>query len=192
MTAQSGGATPEYVSYAEFGLAFFERAVSEQRILAAVSSITGAPIEFGPIAAGPAKIAKARARGQVGDPVLVRQGTGEPIRFLLRIPVRLRLAVLLSGTVYKFNAKLGVQLKLTARAAKPLTVVVDIEPPTKDKVALELQAEGIASSVIQIVGGMEAEVKRVVAAYIRDEIAKPEIEKARIIDLGPIIDSATY
>lgn len=39
----------QYLSYEEFGRAFFEIAVSEARVRAAVASIAGEPFEVGPL-----------------------------------------------------------------------------------------------------------------------------------------------
>ncbi|GGC66928.1 hypothetical protein IEU95_03695 [Hoyosella rhizosphaerae] len=188
--AQSGALDPEFVSYADFGLAFFRRAISDERILGAVSSITGAPIEFGPIGAGPGRIAKVTAHGVVKDPVVTRLSDEEPLRFRLSIPVDLKFVVRLTGTVHRFRADVRADLRLTARAAEPLRVVVDVDPPSRGDVAVSVRAEGVASSVLQLVSGMESEVQRFVARYIREEITKPHIVAARDVDLGPLIDSA--
>ncbi|EUA48513.1 hypothetical protein I543_2523 [Mycobacteroides abscessus 21] len=45
----------QYLTYEEFGRAFFEIAVSEARVRAAVASIAGEPFEVGPMAQGPAR-----------------------------------------------------------------------------------------------------------------------------------------
>ncbi|AEF42121.1 hypothetical protein AS9A_3683 [Hoyosella subflava DQS3-9A1] len=190
--AQRGAPKTEYFTYADFGLAFFDRAISKKRILSAVSGITGAPIEFGPIGAGPGRIAKVTAHGIVNDPTVTRVSEDEPLRFNLHIPVDLKFVVRLTGTVHRFRADVAVDLKLTARAAKPLRAVIEVEPPDKSDVAVEIRAEGLASSVLQIVSGMESEVKRFVAKYIKEEVNKPHIQKARDVDLGPMIDAAEY
>lgn len=188
--AQSGAQGPGYVSYEEFALAFFHRAISRERILEAVSSLTGAPIEFGPIGAGPGRIAKVTAHGVVRDPEVERVSDTEPLRFVLSIPVDLRFVVRLTGTVHRFRADVRADLRLTAHAASPLRVVVEIDPPSRSDVTVALRAEGVASSVLQLVSGMESEVQRFVARYIRQEIQKPHIAAARDVDLGPMIDAA--
>lgn len=182
----------EYFSYGEFGLAFFQRAISDERILSAVSSIAGAPIEFGPIGAGPGRIAKVTAHGTVRDASVQRLSDDEPLQFNLHIPVDLKFVVRLTGTVHRFSADVRIDLTLTARAAKPLRAVIDVEPPGRGDVAVDIRAEGLASSALQIISGMENEVKRFVAKYIKQELAKPELKKARDVDIAVLVDAAEY
>ena len=55
------------VPYAVFGERFFEHAVTEERIVGGFDGLAGNKIEFGPIGAGPGKLAKVRAEGTFGQ-----------------------------------------------------------------------------------------------------------------------------
>ncbi|MPY79968.1 MAG: hypothetical protein GEV04_16220 [Actinophytocola sp.] len=180
-------AQPEFCSYERFGLRFFQHAVTVERIAAGVSGLTGTPIEFGPIAAGPGKIAKVHATGAIGDPAVSPLADAEPLRFGLHVPVDLRFAVSLPATVHRFLADVGIDLTLAARAAEPLRVVIDIDPPEAADITVLLKAQGLTSSVLQWVSGMDGELKRFIVRYIRAELAKPHIARARSVDLRPFM-----
>lgn len=186
----SEDAQPEFCSYGQFGFRFFQHAVTVERIAAGVSGLTGVPIEFGPIAAGPAKIAKVHATGAIGDPVVSPLAEQEPLRFGLHVPVDLRFAVSLPATVHRFRAEVGIDLTLTARAAEPLRVVIDIDPPESSDITVVLRPDGLTSSVLQWVSGMDGELKRFLVRYIKAEIAKPHIARARSVDLRPFVRNA--
>lgn len=182
----------EFSTYGEFGLEFFRRAVSIERIRAGVSGLTGKPVEFGPIGAGPARIAKINAVGQIGDPEVARTSDDEPLRFLLSIPVDLRFTVKLPATEHRFEADVVIELTLTARAGAPLRVIIDIEPPKKNDIKVKLQGGNIASTVLQLVSGMDGEIKRFLARYIAKEIDKSHIREARDVDVGRYIDGTQH
>ena len=61
------------ISYEQWGVDFFQEAISEDRVLGAVNTIAGQPIDFGPIGAGPGKIAKVRAYGEIGAATASRE-----------------------------------------------------------------------------------------------------------------------
>jgi hypothetical protein len=182
-------APEETISYAEFGAAFFEHAVTESRILHAVAGITGEPIEFGPIGAGPGRLAKARAHGEVGE-AQIRRLPGELVAFRLTIPVALRLHVDLGIDAHEFQARLRVGLTLTARAAPPLRVVIEVSEPGPRDVAVELEAATRRATLLKILGGIEQEIGRFVARYVIRELDKPHVRAARDIDVAARIDGA--
>lgn len=177
------------ISYAEFGRAFFEHAVTEERILGAVAGIAGDPIEFGPIGAGPARLAKVTAHGELGQ-ARVRRLPAELVSFRLTIPVALALHVDLGLDQHDFAAKLQVGLTLTARPAPPLRVVVDISPPGSRDVVVEVEASTRRATLLQILAGVDHEIARFVARYVAREIDKPHIRAARDIDVAARIDGA--
>ena len=53
MPGVPGADDAEFVSYERWGVDFFVEAVSRDRILGAVNTIAGQPIDFGPIGVGP-------------------------------------------------------------------------------------------------------------------------------------------
>jgi hypothetical protein len=175
-------------SYGTFGVRFFEHAVTAGRILAAMSAVIGDQIDLGPIGAGPGRVAKVTATGRVGTPSAVRTGL-DPVTFRLLIPVDLALGVRLGGRTHRFRADVTVRLRLTARAAEPLAVVIDIEPPTADDVLVTVNAEGLRAAVLQYVAGVDQELRRFVARYVAGEITKPAVQRATVIDVAARLDA---
>ena len=177
------------ITYEEFGRRFFEHAVTEERVLAGFGGLTGEPIAFGPIGAGPGKLARVSAHGTVTEPA-IEQTAYEPITFALTIPVALELEIDLGVDKHTFHAELAVALTLRARALAPLRVVIDVEPPSSRDVKVELTAEAMRSEVLRRVAGIDREIARFVARYIAREIDKPHIRAARDIDVAGRIDGA--
>jgi hypothetical protein len=178
----------EFISYAEFGQAFFERAVTEERVQAAARGLAGRPIEFGPINIGPLGLPKVSAKGTVGDPI-ARRRESDLVAFELVLPVDINLLIDFGLEKSRFRATVTVRLMLTARAAGPLKVVIDIEQPSRRNVDVHMQAEGLRASVLQLVAPIESEVRRSVARYVAKQISRPNIQKARVIDVGRVLDS---
>jgi hypothetical protein len=177
------------VSYATFGERFFELAVTEPRILGGLDGLAGDPIAFGPIGAGPGKLAQVRATGEIGRASVTRL-PGDEVAFRLTIPVSLDLDVGLGPDHHKFHAAVAVRLKLTARAAEPLRVVIDVDTPTGRDVTVTVQAEGLRAAVLQRASGMDREIGLFVAKFVTRELDKPHIRAARDIDVAARIDGA--
>ena len=177
------------VPYATFGQRFFEHAVTEARIVGALDGLAGDKISFGPIGAGPGRLAQVRADGEIGKASATRL-PGDEVAFRLSIPVTLDLDIDLGLDRHKFHAAVIVGLTLTARAAEPLRVVIDIEPPTWRDVTVAVEAEGLRATVLQRVSGMDREIGSFVAKFVARELEKPHISAARDIDVATRIDGA--
>ena len=191
MSAAQDDSTPgplDYTGYEHFGRAFFERAVTEDRVRQAARGLAGRPIDFGPIGVGPVGLVKVSAKGNVGEPVTSRQQS-EFVAYDLVLPVDLALVLDFGLEKSRFSAVVTVTLTLTARPAAPLQVVIDIEPPTRRNVDIQLQADGLRASVLQLIAPIESEVRKSVARYVAKQISRPEIAAARIIDVGAVLDS---
>ena len=185
------GAEPpiDEISYAEFGERFFQHAVTEERILGALSSLAGNEIEFGPIGAGPGRLAQVSASGVVGTASAERID-GDVVAFRLGIPVSLDLLIDLGVDQHNFQVDVTVGLTLTARAVDELRVVIDVDEPTWRDVTVKSQADGMRGAVLQRVAGIDREIGRFVARYVAREIEKPHIKEARDIDVAARIDRA--
>lgn len=179
----------DFISYADWGSAFFVHAVTSDRILGAVSGLAGRPIDFGPIGVGPAKIAKVSARGQVGQATASRVAM-DPVRHRVVLPVDLSLDIELPLETHKFEAELEVPINLTARAVAPLKIFIDIEPPHSRSIEVRLQAGGLRASVLQRLADVEGEMCKFVSKYVAREVDKPQIREARTIDVAAIIDKS--
>jgi hypothetical protein len=181
--------SPDYISYGEFGEQFFAHAVTEERILAAIGSLAGQPIDVGPIGVGPGRLAKVTAKGAIGE-ATATPVAGSEVSFRVLLPVSLTFEVHLQVDTHRYAADLMVPLTLVARAAAPLRVVVDVVPPLPNQVTVSLKAEGLRASLLNKVIGIEAELQRFVAKYVKREVAKPNITKARVIDVAGAIGGA--
>jgi len=180
---------PDYISYEQWGVAFFDRAVTEQRILAAVNNLAGQPINVGPMGVGPGRIAQVTAKGAIGRATSVAV-PGDTVSYHVVLPVELTFDVDLQLDKHRFQAKLEVPLILTARAAAPLKIVIDIVPPLPDQVSIKLKSEGLRASMLNRIVGIEGELQRFVAKYVAREVQKPTIAKLRVIDVAAAIDGA--
>jgi len=177
------------ISYEQWGIDFFHEAVSEDRVLGAVNTIAGQPIDFGPMGVGPGRIAKVRAYGEIGSATATRE-RGDHIGYRVILPVSLTFEVDLQVETHRFEAELLVPLMLTAVARSGVRIFIEAEPPRSDEVQVELEAQGLRASVLQRVVGIEAELRRFVAGYVRRELDKPHVREARSIDVSRAIDRA--
>ena len=177
------------VTYEEWGTDFFLEAISEERVLGAVNTIAGQPIDFGPMSAGPGGIAKVRAYGAIGRAIATRL-RGDRIAYRVLLPVDLTFELDLQVEKQQFDAELLVPLTLTAVARSGLRIFIEATPPTGSEVQVELKAKGLRASVVQRVANVEGELRRFVARYVAHELDKPHVREARIIDVSRAIDQA--
>jgi hypothetical protein len=178
-----------YVTYEEFGRRFFEIAVTEQRVGGAIAEIAGEAFEMGPMGQGPGKIAKVSAKVRIQDPRVTRQ-VGEMITFAIRIPLEIDMVVDLRIDKPKFMVFGEIALRATARAAEPLLLILDVEKPRPSDIAIHVTSKSLRAEVVRIIGGIDAEVKRFIAAHVSGEIDSPASQKAKIIDVADRLDAA--
>lgn len=181
-TARADEPADGFITYGEWGEHFFRTAITEQRVLDAVAGVDGKPIEFGPTKVDPLGLVKVSANGAVGSPALARRDEAL-VAFDLTIPVQLAITLDLGIDKHRFSADVLVRLRLTARAARPLQIVIDVAPPSKNDVTVDMKAEALRSSVLQAFAGIEGELRRHVARFVRREVEKPELQRARVIDV---------
>jgi hypothetical protein len=189
MPGAPDGDDAEVVSYERWGVDFFVEAVSRERILAAVNTIAGQPIDVGPIGVGPGRIAKVRAYGELGAAAAERLDTAA-ISYRVELPVDLTFELDLQVETHTYHAQLLVPLILTAHALSGRRVHVEITPPRPSEVQVRVRAEGLRASITQRVANVEGELRRFVAKYVAREVTKPHIESARRIDVAAAIDRA--
>lgn len=179
----------EYVSYESWGDAFFRTAVTADRVLSGIAALSGQPIDFGPIGAGPGRLAKISARGSIGGATLTRVDD-DALGYRVFVPVTLDFEVNLQVETHRFHAELEVPLVLTARALAGLRIFIEVTPPRASEVVAVVRAEGLRASIVQRVANVERELRRFVAKYVAREVEKPEIARARVIDVAASIDKA--
>ena len=181
--------THNYMTYEEFGRRFFEIAVSEERVCGAIAAIAGDSFEIGPIAQGPGKIAKVTAKVRVMDPRVTRT-MGEMITFDIRIPLEIDMVVDLRIDKPKFMVFGEITLNATARAAEPLLLILDVEKPRSSDISIHVTSKSLRAEVVRVLGNIDAEIRRFIAAHVSGEIDSPAAQKAKVIDVATSIDAA--
>ncbi|MGV9677538.1 hypothetical protein ACWDSJ_19880 [Nocardia sp. NPDC003482] len=180
---------PSYISYEDFGRRFLEYAASAERIAGAFGELTGAAFDFGPIGAGPGKLAKVTARVRLGEPRL-RRRLGQHIEFDLAIPLNVDLTLDLAVDREHYDVSGHIRLHLTVRTAEPLRVVIDIAEPRPGDVRIDVDTDTRRAQIVRIIAGVDHEIRRFIARYVANEIRKPHIAAARDIDVASRLDAA--
>ncbi|SBS73193.1 conserved hypothetical protein [uncultured Mycobacterium sp.] len=181
--------THSFVTYEEFGRRFFEVAVTEERVAAAFAEIAGGEFEMGPMAQGPAGLAKVTAKVKIQQPV-ARRSVGDTITFNVRIPLVIELIVDLRVDKQRFTVDGDIALRATARAAEPLLLVIDVAKPRSSDISVNVTSKSMRGEIIRLVAGVDAEIRRFVAAYVADEIDSPGSQQAKVIDVAEAVASA--
>jgi hypothetical protein len=181
--------TDDYMTYEEFGRKFFEVAVTEERVGGAIAAIAGDEFEMGPMGQGPGGIAKVTARVKVQEPRVTRK-VGEMITFAIRIPLEINMVVDLRIDKPKFIVFGEIALSATARAAEPLLLILDVQKPRSSDISIHVTSKSLRAEVVRIIGGIDAEIRRFIAAHVSGEIDSPAARKAKIIDVANRLDAA--
>lgn len=177
-----------YMSYEQFGRRFFEVAVTEERVGDAIGQIAGDAFEMGPIAQGPGRLAKVTAKVQILPPRVNRRVADE-ITFAIRIPLEIDMVVDLRIDKPRFMVFGEISLRAVARAAEPLLLIIDVEKPRAADIAIHVTSKSLRAEVVRIIGGVDAEIKRFIAAHVAGEIDSPASQKAKVIDVATELDA---
>lgn len=179
----------DYITYEEFGRRFFEVAVSEERVGDAIGTIAGDAFELGPIGQGPGKIAKVTARVKVQKPRVSRH-IGDTITFAIRIPLEIDMVIDLRIDRPQFMVFGEIALRATALAAEPLLLILDVKKPRPSDISIHVTSKSLRAEVLRILAGVDAEIKRFIAAHVAGEIDSPQAEQAKVIDVAKELDAA--
>ena len=179
--------THTYMTYQEFGRKFFEVAVTEERVAEAFGAIAGDQFEMGPMRQGPGGLAKVTAKVTIKSPKAKRQ-LGETITFDVRIPVAIDMIIDLKLDKPRFVVSGEIKLRAVAKAAEPLLLIIDVAKPKASDITVDVASTSLRAEVLRIVAGVDAEIKRFIAAHVREEIDKPASKKAQIIDVAQQLD----
>ncbi|MDG5483436.1 hypothetical protein [Mycolicibacterium gadium] len=177
------------MTYEQFGRRFFEVAVTEDRVGGAIAAIAGDEFEMGPMAQGPGKVAKVTAKVRVQEPRLTRD-VGDQITFAIRIPLEIDLVVDLRIDKPKFMVFGEIALRATARAVEPLLLILDVEKPRPSDISIHVTSKSLRGELVRILGNIDAEIRRFIAAHVAGEIDSPASQKAKVIDVADSIDGA--
>lgn len=177
------------ISYEQFGVNFVTMAVTDARLGEALAAVAGDVIEVGPLAVGPGHAATVDARGRVGAPAVERH-EGVPLSFRAVLPVELVLDVKVAGVNHHYDARLTVPLALTVQTVEPITLVIDVARVSSRDIDVQLKATGMRAKVLSRLGNVEDEIKRQVARFVCEQVDSPAGERARRIEILPMIDRA--
>jgi len=120
----------------------------------------------------------------------VTRQLGETITFAVRIPLEIDMVVDLRIDKPKFMVFGEIALRATARAAEPLLLVLDFEKPRASDISIHVTSKSLRGELLRIVAGVDAEIRRFIAAHVAGEIDSPASKKAKIIDVADRIDAA--
>jgi hypothetical protein len=178
------------ITYGEFGRRLFETVLHERRIEDAIATVLGDRITLGPIGAGPGRVlAKVTADGAIGRPV-ARALPGDFVAVEVRLPVQVAFDLDIAVDVHRFHADVVVPLRLTARAATPLSIVWDIAVPDEDELEIDVRVERRSTAMLRRVAGIDAELRRFMLRYVTRELDKEHVRRATRIPLDEVIDAA--
>ncbi|HEY7054310.1 MAG TPA: hypothetical protein VH496_19565 [Mycobacterium sp.] len=179
----------DYMTYEEFGKRFFEVAVTEERVADAFGAIAGDQFEMGPMRQGPGGLAKVIAKVTIAQPKAYRI-MGETITFDVRIPLAIDMTIDLRLDKPRFNVAGEIQLRAEARAADPLLIIIDVVKPRASDISVDVESTSLRGELLRVVAGVDAEIKRFIAKYVRDEIDSPASKKAQVIDVAKQVDES--
>jgi hypothetical protein len=112
------------------------------------------------------------------------------ITFAIRIPLEINMVVDLRIDKPKFIVFGEIALSATARAAEPLLLILDVQKPRSSDISIHVTSKSLRAEVVRIIGGIDAEIRRFIAAHVSGEIDSPASQKAKIIDVANRLDAA--
>ena len=90
----------------------------------------------------------------------------------------------------RFTVDGDIALRATARAAEPLLIVIDVAKPRPSDIAVHVTSKSLRGEIVRIIGGVDGEIRRFVAAYVAEEVDSPAAQQAKIIDVADQVASA--
>lgn len=90
----------------------------------------------------------------------------------------------------KFMVHGEIALRATALAAEPLLLILDVEKPRPSDISIHVTSKTLRAELVRILGGVDAEIKRFIAAHVAGEIDSPQARQAKIIPVADMIDEA--
>ena len=90
----------------------------------------------------------------------------------------------------RFTVDGDIALRATARAAEPLMIVIDVAKPRPSDIAVHVSSKSVRGEIVRIIGGVDGEIRRFIAAYVAEEVDSPASQQAKIIDVAEELASA--
>ncbi len=176
------------MTYEEFGRRFFEIAVTEERVAAAIGQIAGDEFTMGGPMAQPGKFAKVTAKVRVQDPAVTRH-QGEQLTFDIQIPPRDRAD---HRPAHRQAALQGLRRDRPARHRDRRSPVGAGPRRRQAPPALRHLDPHHLDDAARGAGAhrrwRRREIKRFISQHVAGEIDSPESAKAKVIDIGSQID----
>ena len=66
----------------------------------------------------------------------------------------------------------------------------DVQKPRPSDIAIRVTSKSLRGELPRILAGVDAEIRRFIAAHVAGEIDSPASVKAKVIDVGELIDAA--
>ena len=110
----------------------------------------------------------------------------------MKIPLRIGLLIDLKVDRIRYDVAGLITLPLTVRAAAPLELRIEVDPPRPKDVWVDVESRTIRGSIVRVVASVDAEIRRFIAQYVAEEIDKPEVKKARIINVSEELGRAFH
>lgn len=169
---------------AEFGREFVRRAVTTERVEAALQALASRKLRLGPYSA--AGLASVAASGSLGA-AQVQPHDAAASSFLVTVPAAVDLSVRL-GAESRLRADVEVELTLTPRPADPLLLVIDIAPLEGKDVRTAVHGRGLGTGVSALLSALTAELRGQVARQVSGLLDGDGLRKGRTIDVAARID----
>jgi hypothetical protein len=185
-TPQVGDVVPVWIDDAEFARRLIARAVTQDRVDAALASLAADALPLSAVSAGLGGLVRVSVSGELGTP-RVRPHVDVPGSYAVTVPGTLDLSVKLGGDSH-LGADVEVDLALTPRPADPLLLVIDIAPVLPEHVRITTRAGGLGSTVAPFLGVVLEEIRRQVARGLTSMLDSPKVRAGRTIDVGARID----
>jgi hypothetical protein len=181
--------TPRSLSCEQLGRSFMASVLHRQRVLESIDRVLGRDFSLGPIGAGPGRaLAKITAQGTFGP--TYGEELEDTFGFQVFLPVSVTFDLDLRVDSMSFDADVVVPLTIQMHMEEPLTLVLDIRPPTADEVTMSVRADKRRSAAVRRMAALDSELRRFIVRYVTRELEKPHVRKATRIDLVAVIDGA--
>ena len=106
--------------------------------------------------------------------------------FDLVIPAAVDLVITLAKE-NRYQAEIDIELILTARAAEPLLIVIDVPKVSAADIDVVVKSKGLSARMVGVVGGVRKQIADQVARVVNKQLADPT---RRVVDVADRISGA--
>lgn len=178
-----------WIDYASFAARFFEHAVTLERVTAAVSGLAGRGLRFEPLKAGPLGLVEIAFVGEIGRPT-VRRAEGDMVTFAVEVPITTELRVRF-GHEARVRGDVVIDLRLVARPADPVLIVIDAPPVDEHMVRVKIHGDGLAGAVPLTIEPLLPEIRRRLASAVNALLGSRDAVRGRVIDVAARLENGT-